>query len=123
LQTPNKLLSRLLYCYLLINKTKMEQGAVKLIINAIPNKENMLEVQTYLGNMIPVISANGGSVVTRYKTLAQLTGENGPEMVVIFEFPNAEAIKTMMSSEGFSNLSESRAKAFTKLNMMICGEM
>jgi hypothetical protein len=29
----------------------------------------------------------------------------------------------MIDSEGFKNLSESRAKAFTKLNMMICGEM
>ncbi len=95
----------------------------KLIINAIPNKENMQEVQSYLGNMMPVISKYQGKVVQRYKTLEQLTGENGPEMIVIFEFPDVQSIKTMIDSEGFKNLSESRAKAFTKLNMMICGEM
>jgi len=99
------------------------ENSVKLIINAIPNKENMQEVQSYLGNMMPVISKNGGSVVNRYKTIDHLVGENGPEMVVIFEFQNAQSIKTMMESEGFTNLAESRAKAFTKLNMMICGEM
>ncbi len=95
----------------------------KLIINAIPNKENIQEVQSYLGNMMPVISKHQGKVVQRYKTLEQLTGENGPEMIVIFEFPNAQSIKTMIDSEDFKDLSESRAKAFTKLNMMICDEM
>ncbi len=95
----------------------------KLIINAIPNEENMQEVQSYLGNMMPVISKHGGMVVQRYKTLEHLAGENGPEMIVIFEFPNAQSIKIMMDGDGFKNLSESRAKAFTKLNMMICGEM
>jgi uncharacterized protein (DUF1330 family) len=98
-------------------------NSAKLIINAIPNKENMQEVQSYLGNMMPIISKHGGKVVQRYKTLEQLTGENGPEMIVIFEFQNAQFIKTMMDGEGFKNLSESRAKAFTKLNMMVCGEM
>ncbi len=99
------------------------ENSVKLIINAIPNKENMQEVQSYLGNMMPVISKHGGSVSKRYKTLEHLVGENSPEMIVIFEFPNAQSITTMMNGEGFKNLSESRAKAFTKLNMMICGEM
>ena len=95
----------------------------KLIINAVPNKENMQEVQAYLGNMMPVIASNGGEVVQRYKTIEHLAGENGPDMIVIFEFPNIETIKTMMAGDGFKNLSESRSKAFTKLNMMICGGM
>ena len=99
------------------------ENIAKLIINAIPNPENMQEVQSYLGNMMPVISQHGGTIVQRYKTLEHLAGENGPEMIVIFEFPNHQSIKTMMESDGFKNLSESRAKAFTKLNMMVCGEM
>jgi len=99
------------------------ESTAKLIINAIPNKENMQEVQSYLGNMMPVIAKHGGAVVQRYKTLEHLTGENGPDMIVIFEFQDAQSIITMMEGEGFKSLSESRAKAFTKLNMMICGEM
>ena len=99
------------------------ENTARLIINAIPNKENMQEVQSYLGNMMPVISEHGGKVVQRYKTLEHLAGEDGPEMIVIFEFANAQTIKTMIDGEGFKNLKESRAKAFTKLNMMICGEM
>jgi len=99
------------------------ENTANLIINAIPNIENMQELQSYLGNMMPVIAKHGGKFVQRYKTLEHLAGENGPEMIVIFEFTDAQAIKTMMDGEGFKNLSESRAKAFTKLNMMICGEM
>ena len=99
------------------------ESTAKLIINAIPNKENMQEVQSYLGNMMPVISEHGGKVVQRYKTLEHVAGEDGPEMIVIFEFPNVQTIKTMIDGDGFTNLSESRASAFTKLNMMICSEM
>jgi len=99
------------------------ENSVKLIINAIPNKENMQEVQAYLSNMMPVMLKYDGKVVKRYKTIENLIGENSPEMIVVFEFPTAQSVKTMVASEGFKNLAESRAKAFTKLNLMICGEM
>ncbi len=94
-----------------------------LVINAIVNKENMADVKTYLESSLPLFGKNGGKPIARYKTLEQLAGEDSPEMVGIMEFPNGETIKRMINGEDFLALADLRAKAFTKLNMMICGEM
>lgn len=94
-----------------------------LVINAIINKENMEEFQSYLGKIMPVFAKNGGKPIAKYKTVEQLIGEESPEMIAIIEFPNAEVIKQLMKEDDFTALADSRAKAFTKLNLMICGEM
>ena len=99
-----------------------EQNAV-LIINAIINKENMSEVQTYLSSIAPVFDKNGGRPIARYKTLEQLAGEESPEMIALFEFPSSVAIKEMIEGGDFKALADIRAKAFSKLNLMICDPM
>ena len=91
-----------------------------LVINAIVNKENMAEVQSYLGQIMPVFGENGGKPVGRYKTIQQLAGENGPEMIAMVEFSSPEVINEVINGEDFKALADLRAKAFTKLNMMIC---
>ena len=100
----------------------MEEKTI-LIINAIVNKENMAEVKSYLGKIMPIFMQNGGKPLGRYKTVQQLLGDDNPEMVAIIEFPNAETIKEMVNGDSFNALAESRAKAFTKLNMVVSTEM
>jgi uncharacterized protein (DUF1330 family) len=101
----------------------MTEDKAILVINAIINKENMAEVQSYLGRIMPVFGKNGGKPVGRYKTVQQLTGNEGPDMIALIEFPNAEVINEMINGEDFNSLAEIRAKAFTKLNLVICNEM
>ncbi len=94
-----------------------------LVINAIVNKENMADVNTYLESTLPLFGKNGGKPIARYKTLEQLAGEESPEMIGIMEFPSGGIIKQMINGKDFMELADLRAKAFTKLNMMICDEM
>jgi uncharacterized protein (DUF1330 family) len=101
----------------------MTEDKAILVINAIVNKENMADVKTYLGSIMPVFGKNGGKPIARYKTIEQLAGEESPEMIAIVEFPSAQKIKDMMRGDDFSSLAEIRSRAFTKLNIMICGAM
>ncbi len=101
----------------------MSNTKTYLVINAIVNKENMVELKTYLESIMPVFGKNGGKPIVRYKTFEQLVGEDSPEMIGIMEFPNGDKIKQMINGEDFLALADLRAKAFTKLNMMICDEM
>jgi len=94
-----------------------------LLINATANKDNMADLKTYLGSIMPVFGKNGGKPIGRYRATDQLLGDNGPEMVALIEFPSSEAIKTMVESDDYKALGELRQKAFTKLNLTICGEM
>ncbi len=101
----------------------MMESKPKLIITAIPNPENMQGVQTYLEKAGPYAPKYGGVFKSRFKTHKHLVGENGAELMSIFEFPDVQSIENMMNDEGYKELTEIREKAFTKLNMRICDEL
>jgi uncharacterized protein (DUF1330 family) len=101
----------------------MSDQKTVLMINANINKENMAEVQSYLGQIMPIFIKNGGQPVARYKTIQLLAGDENPEMTAIVEFPDAAAIDAAINSEDFNALAELRARVFTKLNMMICASL
>jgi uncharacterized protein (DUF1330 family) len=95
----------------------------KLIITAIPNHENMQAMQSYLEQAGPYAPKYGGVFVGRFKTIKHLVGENGAELMSIFEFPTIQSIEDMMNDEEYKKLTEIREKGFTKLNMRVCAEM
>lgn len=101
----------------------MEESTSFLVISAIVNKQNMAELQAYLGNVMQIFGKHGGKPVGRYKTIESVSGEDTPEMLAILEFPNADVIRNMVNGEDFLALSDMRARVFSKLNMMICGGM
>ena len=93
--------------------------AINLIINAIPNPENMENVQEYLSKIMPIFFNNGGEKIERYQATEQLLGSSGIKMVGIFSFPDVETVKTMMASDEFSALGALRASAFKQLDLII----
>ena len=101
----------------------MMENKPKLIITAIPNKENMQAMQSYLEQAGPFAPKYGGVFVSRYKTLKHLAGENGAELMSIIEFPDSQSIENMFNDEDYKKLIDIREKGFTKLNMRICEEM
>jgi uncharacterized protein (DUF1330 family) len=101
----------------------MKDNKATLVISAILNKANMAELPQYMGAIGPIFMKNGGTPVGRYKGIEQLAGEQGPEIVSIFDFPNAEVIKAMYDSEEFIALADLRGRIFTKLNLTICNGM
>lgn len=95
----------------------------KLIITAIPNPENMQAMQSYLEQAGPYAPKYGGDFLGRYKTIKHLVGENGAELMSIFEFPNVQSVENMMNDEGYKKLIEIREKGFAQLHMRICEEL
>lgn len=101
----------------------MTDNKALLVINAIVNKENIAEMPTYLGSVMPIFAQNGGKPLGRYKGIEQLTGEQGPEMVALIEFPSAEVIRELVNGDEFKALDELRGRVFSKLNLTICNEL
>ena len=101
----------------------MEDTKSFLVIIALVNKQNMAELQEYLGSVMQIFGKKGGKPVGKYKTIEMLSGEDSPEMIAIIEFPNAGIIKDMVNGKEFMSLSDMRSRVFSKLNMMICGGM
>lgn len=91
-----------------------------LIINAIPNAQNMEDFQMYLSKIVPLFIENGGEKIDRYKTIKQLMGIGGVIMFGIFKFPSIDVIEEMMASDEFNDLNELRSRAFSQLDLMVC---
>ncbi|MEO9513615.1 MAG: DUF1330 domain-containing protein [Flavobacteriaceae bacterium] len=93
---------------------------IYLIVNAIPNSNNMEEVQNYLSKIVPLFNTNGGEKIERYKTIKQLMGNSGIVMFGVFQFPSIDVIEKMMLGTAFNSLTELRSKAFKQLDLMVC---
>ncbi len=91
-----------------------------VVITAVVNKTHAGELPSYLEQIQPIFAKNGAKPIGRYKTVQNIVGTDGPEIISIFEFDNTDAIDTMVQSEEFTGLAELRARVFSKLNMMQC---
>lgn len=92
-----------------------------LIINAVPNPDEMPSFQSYLTQIVGVITKFGGSNMQRFKTVEQIMGQGGIKAIAVFEFPDAKAIKDMFTSDDFNALNELRKKAYKQeVDLMIC---
>ncbi len=82
-----------------------------------------IEINASKEEVWKAIAKNGGKPVARFKTTHQLTGDDNPDMLSIFEFANADIINEMLNGDDFTALAELRARVFIKLNIVICDEM
>ena len=98
----------------------MTEEKTFLLINTIPNHENMEAFQLYISKIIPLFQSYGGKGLGRYKTLEQVMGDSGIKASAIFEFPSAKSIKEMIAGEEFSSLNDLRKEAYKKVDLMIC---
>lgn len=92
-----------------------------LLVNAVPNMDDMASFQSYLSQIVGVFKQFGGSGMQRWKTLEQVMGKGGIKAMAVFEFPSAQSVKDMMESEEFNALSDLRKKAYKQeVDLMIC---
>jgi uncharacterized protein (DUF1330 family) len=92
-----------------------------LIVNAVPNTNDMASFQSYLSQIVGIFKQHGGSNMQRFKTIEQVMGQGGIKAIAVFEFPSPQHIKDMIASPEFTALDELRKKAYTQeVDLMIC---
>ncbi|MBS1625181.1 MAG: DUF1330 domain-containing protein [Bacteroidetes bacterium] len=102
----------------------MSDQKTYLIVNAIPNTDDMPSFQSYLSQIVDIFMQYGASNMQRFRTIEQVMGHGGIKAIAVFEFPNADAIKTMMAGPEFNALNDLRKKAYKQeVDLMICGPL
>ncbi len=92
-----------------------------LIVNAVPNMEDITSFQSYISQIVGVFAKFGGSGMQRWKTIEQVMRQGGIKAIAVFEFPSAQAIKNMLESIEFNALNDLRKKAYKQeVDLMIC---
>lgn len=92
-----------------------------LIVNAVPNTDDMPSFQSYLSQIVDIFQKYGATSMQRWKTTEQIMGQGGIKAIAVFEYPDAQSIKNMMASPEFNALNELRKKAYKQeVDLMIC---
>lgn len=98
----------------------MPEEKIFLVVNAIPNMEEMESFQCYLSQIVPVFIKYGASNMQRFKTQEQVMGQGGIKAIAVFEFPDPTSVKEMIAGEEFNALNELRKKAYVQdVDLMI----
>ena len=99
----------------------MTDNKTYLIVNAVPNTDDMPSFQSYLSQIVGIFAKFGATNMQRFRTTEQVMGQGGIKAIAVFEFPNAQSIKDMMVSTDFTALDELRKKAYKQeVDLMIC---
>lgn len=99
----------------------MTDNKTFLVVNAIPNMDDVASFQSYISQIVDIFNQFGGNGMQRWKTTEQVMGNGGIKAIAVFEFPNAQSVKDMMASETFNALNELRKKAYKQeVDLMIC---
>jgi uncharacterized protein (DUF1330 family) len=99
----------------------MTENKTFLIVNAIPNTDDLASFQSYISQIKGIFTKFGGNGMQRWKTTEQVMGQGGIKAIAVFEFPSTQSIKNMIASEDFNALNELRKKAYKQeVDLMIC---
>ena len=99
----------------------MTENKTFLIVNAIPNTDDIASFQSYISQIKGIFTKFGGNGMQRWKTTEQVMGQGGIKAIAVFEFPSTQSIKNMIASEDFNALNELRKKAYKQeVDLMIC---
>ena len=89
-----------------------------LVVTAVPNPDEMASVQRYLKGVMPLLLGAGGSLVKRLKVTGVLNGTPSG-MVLVMDFPSAEAIEELFASADYQALIETRDRGFAQMNILV----
>ena len=101
----------------------MSDASAYLVITATPNPAKMEQLKSYLQQIMPALAAGGGRPVGRYRTTEQVGGSDGPKTIAVLEYPSAQAIRDVASSDGYNALNDLRAEVFLRVDLMITEAM
>ena len=94
-----------------------------LIVEATPNPENMIELQSYSSQAPAIAKKHGGVPVASYNVESAIDSEEKPAAIAVFSFPNREAIQDLLINDpDYQQLIPLRDKGFKSIRFFVCNE-
>lgn len=94
-----------------------------MIVTAQPNPEFAEEAQTYVSKALPMLIEAGGKLLKRVKVQKPVVGQQTFALSLVMEFPNAEIIEGVFSSEAYAQIAPHRDKGFAFMNIVVCEDL
>ncbi len=93
-----------------------------LIATAVPNPENMADMQTYMQEASRLTASLGGGPPTRMPVSEVVAGESAA-IVMVMQFPDREKLSAVFASDEYQALIPVRSRGLKSINIWIAGPM
>ena len=90
-----------------------------LIVLAIPKAGAEADEREYLQRVLPLLEQAGGHEAKRLRTLEVLAGQPTCSRMLVMDFANAEAIRSLLASPEYQALVPLRERAFSRMDMLL----
>lgn len=91
----------------------------QLIVVATRRPDSDDDYKAYLSVAGPLMMAAGGAFAANYTKVDDLAGEDGPQQVIIVDFPDETAARSLFKNPEYQAVIPLRDRAFTSLNMVL----
>ena len=88
-----------------------------LVAIGTPDPDQQEALQAYVTAAGELAAANGAKPIGRYKFAEALAGEDFPDLVVIMQFPSAQALRDAFAADEYKKLIPARDKGFKELRI------
>ncbi len=88
-----------------------------LVAIATPNPDGQEEMQSYVTAAGELAAANGVKPIGRFMFAEALAGDDFPDMVVVMEFPSAQALRDAFAADEYKKLIPARDKGFKEIRI------
>ncbi|MEL7098733.1 MAG: DUF1330 domain-containing protein [Pseudomonadota bacterium] len=94
-----------------------------MIVTAQPNPDFADEAQAYVGQALTMLLEAGGTLLKRVRVQKPVVGEQTFALSLVMDFPDAETIEGVFSSEDYARIAPHRDKGFAFMNILICEDL
>lgn len=91
----------------------------QLIVTATRQPNSDDDYNSYLSVAGPLMMAAGGTFTANYTKVDDLAGNNGPEQVIIVNFPDESAARSLFQHPEYQKVIPLRDRAFSSLSMIL----
>ena len=93
-----------------------------LIVTATPNPSEMDAVQAYIQGVLPLLMAEGGTLIKALE-VDQVVHGRPSGVVLVMNFPSGTIITDFFSSDAYGAFIETRERGFDEFNILVASDM
>ena len=91
----------------------------QLIVLGTRRPDSDTAYEAYVGVAGPLLFGAGGVPSGQYKRVSHIVGEDGPEQILVMEFPDEDTIRAVFDSPEYSAAIPDRDAAFEHLSVIV----
>ncbi len=95
--------------------------SVQLIVLGTRSPDSDDDYNAYLGVAGKLLFGAGGTIKAQYEKTSQLAGDEGPQQVLVMDFPDERSAAEVFDSDEYLSVVANRDRAFDRLSVIIAG--